>query len=88
MHWVVDMEVMLEDTDPSSEMARWIKPSIFSMRGFCFLGAEIRSDMILMENQLPLLVLQRILVVQQGISSPVRTVLSQIFLFVHIQIEC
>ncbi|KAG2558061.1 UPF0481 protein At3g47200-like [Panicum virgatum] len=43
---------------------------VFSIHGFYFLRPEIQSDMILMENQLPLLVLQRISVVQRGISSP------------------
>jgi len=44
---------------------------VFSIHGFYFLRPEIQSDLLLMENQLPLLVLQRILVVQHGISSPV-----------------
>ncbi|RLM58635.1 UPF0481 protein [Panicum miliaceum] len=43
---------------------------IFSIHGFYFLRPDIQSDMILMENQLPLLVLQRISVVQRGISWP------------------
>jgi hypothetical protein len=44
---------------------------VFSIHGFYFLRPHIQSDLLLMENQLPLLVLQRILVVQHGISAPV-----------------
>ncbi|RCV38444.1 hypothetical protein SETIT_8G142900v2 [Setaria italica] len=43
---------------------------VFSIHGFYFLRPDIQSDMILMENQLPLLLLQRILAVQRGTSSP------------------
>nr|CAB3489947.1 unnamed protein product [Digitaria exilis] len=45
---------------------------VFSIHGFYFLRPDIKSDMILMENQLPLLVLQRILAVERGTSSPVK----------------
>nr|CAB3503134.1 unnamed protein product [Digitaria exilis] len=43
---------------------------VFSIHGFYFLSPEIVSDMLLLENQLPLLVLHMILVVQRPLSPP------------------
>lgn len=45
---------------------------VFSMHGILSSVTVIRSDMIAMENQLPLLALQRLLAVQKGVS-PVST---------------
>jgi hypothetical protein len=62
--WLLPVAVDYATNDP-----------VFSVRSYIKLWPTIRRDMIAMENQLPLLVLQRLLAIYEGGKFPVRTFL-------------